>query len=97
MRGRGVLRAALVANDLVSIDRNRGLRPDLRLPRGELWSEAQAREAFSGTTVARINGAAAWYDAICLNTERLLISILSASFGVGRVDRQLRARRRSAA
>ncbi len=83
MRGPEVLRAALIANDLVSLDRNRGLRPDLRLPRGELWSEAQARETFSGTTVAKINGAAAWYDAICLNTERLLISILHAASAAG--------------
>jgi glycerol-3-phosphate dehydrogenase len=83
MRGREVMRAALAANDLVSIDRNRGLRPDLRLPRGEIWSEAQAREVFSGTTVGQINGAAAWHDAICLNTERLLISILSAAAAAG--------------
>ena len=79
LRGPEALGLALVANDLVSADRNRGVHADKMLPRGELWSASRARDAFAGTAVEGMNGAAAWFDAICTNTERLLISIVSAA------------------
>lgn len=79
MRGPEALGLALIANDLVSADRNRGVLADKALPRGELWSVARARQLFDGTAVEGMNGAAAWYDAICTNTERLLIAIVSAA------------------
>jgi glycerol-3-phosphate dehydrogenase len=83
MRGPAVLDAALVANDLMSADRNRGVRGDKALPRGELWSASRARQVFDGTAVEGLNGAAAWYDAVCSNTERLLISIVAAAVAEG--------------
>jgi glycerol-3-phosphate dehydrogenase len=83
IRGPEVLGAALVANDLVGADRNRGVRADQALPRGEFWSASRARQALDGLDVEGLNGAAAWYDAVCTNTERLLISIVAAAAAAG--------------
>jgi glycerol-3-phosphate dehydrogenase len=83
MRGPAALRAALVANDLVSYDRNDGVWADRHTPPSELWNSSRARQLFAGTAIRRINGAAAWYDAICLNTERLQIALLSATADAG--------------
>ncbi|HEV7715164.1 MAG TPA: FAD-dependent oxidoreductase, partial [Steroidobacteraceae bacterium] len=83
LRGPEVLRAALCANDFVSMDRNRNVRADRQLPRGELWSAEHTREVLAGTAVKDANGAAAWYDAVCMNSERLQISIVAAAIASG--------------
>ena len=83
MRGPAALYAALVANDLVSFDRNDGVWADRHMPRGRLWRARRARQVLAGTSIKRINGAAVWQDAICLNTERLLIAILAAATAAG--------------
>ena len=83
MRGPAAMFAALVANDLVSFDRNDGVWADRHLPRGQIWRARRARQILAGTTIKGINGAAVWYDAICLNTERLLIAILAAATAAG--------------
>ena len=83
LRGPLVMRAALWVNDIVSADRNRGVREDRRLPRGSLLSEADARAALPGVELEGCNGAAAWHDAVCLDTERLLLSVVSAAADAG--------------
>ena len=83
LRGPLVMRAALWVNDVLSADRNRGLRQDRRLPRGTVLSEAAVRAALAGVELADCNGAAAWHDAVCLDTERLLLSIISAAADAG--------------
>jgi len=83
LRGPMVMRAALWLNDLVSSDRNRGVRADRRLPRGMLLSAAAARAALPGIDLGGCNGAAAWHDAVCLDTERLLLSVISAAADAG--------------
>jgi glycerol-3-phosphate dehydrogenase len=83
LRGPAAMAAALFANDLVSIDRNDGVWADRHLPRGQLWRARRANQIFAGTTIKGINGAAVWYDAICLNTERLQIALLAAAVAAG--------------
>jgi glycerol-3-phosphate dehydrogenase len=83
LRGPMVMRTALWLNDVVSSDRNRGVRTDRRLPRGELLSEAAARAALPGIDLGGCNGAAAWHDAVCLDTERLLLSVIAAAADAG--------------
>jgi len=83
VRGPLVMRTALLINDIVSADRNRGVRLDRRLPRGALLSEAAARAALAGVDLEGCNGAAAWHDAVCLDTERLLVSVISAAADAG--------------
>lgn len=83
LRGPQVMRAALWVNDVLSADRNRGVREDRRLPRGGVLSETAARAALAGLELAGCNGAATWYDAVCLDTERLLLSVISAAADAG--------------
>ncbi|MGH8201968.1 MAG: FAD-dependent oxidoreductase, partial [Steroidobacteraceae bacterium] len=77
------MRAALWVNDALSADRNRAVREDRRLPRGMILSESAARAALPGIELAGCNGAAAWYDAVCLDTERLLLAVITAAAGAG--------------
>ncbi len=83
LRGPLTLRAALWVNDVLSADRNRGVREDRRLPRGIVLSEAAARAALAGIDLGGCNGAAAWHDAVCLDSERLLISVIGAAADAG--------------
>ncbi|MGH8199975.1 MAG: FAD-dependent oxidoreductase [Steroidobacteraceae bacterium] len=83
MRGPLVMRSALRLNDLLGADRNRGVRADRRLPRGAFLSEAAAHAALPGIELRDCNGAAAWHDAVCLDTERLLLSVISAAADAG--------------
>jgi glycerol-3-phosphate dehydrogenase len=77
LKGPEAMRAALSVNDLVSFDRNRGVGVDATLPRGAVWSGKLARAILTGTRTPECNGAATWFDAVCLNTERLLWAVVS--------------------
>ncbi|HEV2443272.1 MAG TPA: FAD-dependent oxidoreductase [Steroidobacteraceae bacterium] len=83
VRGPLVMRTALWVNDVLSADRNRGVREDRRLPRGRVLSETAARAALAGLELEACNGAAAWHDAVCLDTERLLLSVIGAAAEAG--------------
>jgi glycerol-3-phosphate dehydrogenase len=83
LRGPLIMRAALWVNDALSADRNRGVREDRRLPRGALLGEAAARAALPGLELRDCNGAAAWHDAVCVDSERLLLSVITAAVDAG--------------
>jgi glycerol-3-phosphate dehydrogenase len=83
VRGPGVMRAALWVNDLVGADRNRGVREDRHLPRGSVLGLAELQSSCPGLPVTDYNGAAAWYDAVCLNTERLQLAVVRAATACG--------------
>jgi glycerol-3-phosphate dehydrogenase len=78
-----VLRAALWANDLVSADRNRAVGPEHHLPAGAILTRAEFESRYPGLSVTDCKGAAAWYDAVCLNTERLQLAVVAAAVACG--------------
>ena len=91
-RGPEAMRAALCISDLVSLDRNRGLSADTHLPGSSVWSGPLARAVLSGTRTPGCNGAATWFDAVCLDTERLLLAVVAAAVrGGARVANYMRA------
>ena len=93
-RGRGVLRAALWVNDLVSADRNQAVAPDHTLPGGAILGKAEFDALYPGLCIPGYDGAAAWYDGICLNTERLQLAVVMAAVTSGaQVANYLRALR----
>jgi glycerol-3-phosphate dehydrogenase len=75
-RSRSILRAALWINDLVSADRNQGVARDRQLPKGAILRKAEFDSLFPGLSIPPYDGAAAWYDGICLNTERLQLAVV---------------------
>jgi glycerol-3-phosphate dehydrogenase len=82
-RSRTMLRTALWVNDLVGRDRNRDLPADQRIPRGSMLSKAEFAGLYPGLAVDGHNGAAAWYDGVCLNTERLQLAVVCAAVRSG--------------
>jgi glycerol-3-phosphate dehydrogenase len=78
-----ILRAALWANDLVSRDRNEGLPPQQHLPGSAFLGRSEFAGLFPGLAVDGGNGAAAWYDGVCLNTERLQLAVMAAAVACG--------------
>ena len=83
VRGPGVMRAALWINDLVGADRNSGVREDRHLQRGSVLGPGELQSACPGLPVTGCNGTAVWYDAVCLNTERLQLAVVRAATACG--------------
>lgn len=74
--GREILAGALLANDVVSCDRNRSMPASHRLPGGRTVGRDAAARLLDGTALTGYTGAAVWYDGLCLDSERLLIEIV---------------------
>jgi glycerol-3-phosphate dehydrogenase len=79
-RSRLAMGAALALNDLVGRDRNRGLPPPDRIPRGRIISRGEMIRIAPGLETVRWSGGALWYDCLAENTERLTLAfVLSAA------------------
>lgn len=82
-RGREALAAGLAANDLLTIDRNRGLPPERRVPRSRLLSRDEVLARLPGLDRNGLTGGALWHDAQVSSTERLLVGFLEAAATAG--------------
>ncbi|MDA8164479.1 MAG: FAD-dependent oxidoreductase [Desulfobacteraceae bacterium] len=83
MRRPAILRAALAANHLLSLGRNRGVAPDRRLPKGGILPAGEVRRLFPAVDPAGLQGGALWYDAVMPDSQRLLMEILRWACGLG--------------
>ena len=72
----GLLRLALAANDLLGLQRNRGLEPRVRLPRGRVLSARETSQLFPQVRALGLRGGVLWYDAVMLSSERVLMDLL---------------------
>jgi glycerol-3-phosphate dehydrogenase len=89
-----ILGPALWVNDLLSADRNEGLPPEQYLPDGSMLTRGELDALFPGLSLTACNGAAAWYDGVCENTERLQLAVIAAAVDCGaRVANYVRALR----
>lgn len=82
-RGRLALGLALKINDLISLDRNRGLEPAHQLPAGRLLSRDDCLQRLPGLDPTGVTGGALWYDGQIYNSERLLLAFLLAASSAG--------------
>ena len=85
VKGPEVMRIGLLMNDLFSVDRNRGLDKDHRLPNGKILSKNELIQLIPRVNRDDVNGGALWYDAHMLNSERLLFSFLHSAAAKGAV------------
>ncbi len=76
MKGPEVLGVALMINDLVSLDRNWGLKNHQQLPAGKLISRAKVLQLAPFIDPTNLTGGAVWYDAQMYHSERLVLSFL---------------------
>ena len=82
LRGRAAVTAALLAFDLLSRDRNRGLPASHHIPRGRILGRAALAARVPGLEAAH---AALWHDAQVESSERLVMGFLHAAAGAGAV------------
>jgi glycerol-3-phosphate dehydrogenase len=91
LRSRPAMAAALLVNELLSLDRNVGVAAAGRLPRGRTLSRAElARRA--PHLAGNASGGALWYDGLALDTERIVLElVLGAAAGGAAVANRVRA------
>jgi len=70
-RGKLAMRAGFLVDRIVSADRNQGVSPPLRLPRGRVVSRSAAVQRFPGLRRQGLTGAAVWYDYETTEADRL--------------------------
>jgi glycerol-3-phosphate dehydrogenase len=85
LKGREALAVAMLLNQALSLDRNRGLAPASRLPGFRLLGRQALRNALPGVPEAGLKGGVLWYDAQVSNSERLLLAFLHAAASAGAV------------
>jgi len=76
LKGKEIMRIAMLLNDAISLDRNSGLPENKRLPAGYVLTKQQCLERVPGISEAKLHGASVWYDALATNTERLVLEYI---------------------
>jgi glycerol-3-phosphate dehydrogenase len=71
-----VLRIALVANDILSWNRNYALLPDGYIPPGRILNAEQTQEIFPGVKTSGLQGSAVWYDAYMPDSHRIVLEAI---------------------
>ncbi len=83
LRGKRVMQTALFLNDCIGWDRNQGLPAEIRLPGGHILSKNKCLEAVADLERKDLHGAAVWYDALAIDTERLILEYILESIKYG--------------
>jgi glycerol-3-phosphate dehydrogenase len=83
VQGKEIFRLALMLNDVVSFDRNRGLDAQHALPRGRVLTKSACLHLAPGLRRGRLTGGAFFYDAQVHNSERLLLASLRSAAQAG--------------
>lgn len=71
-----IFRGALLLNDLLSINRNKGVDMKRRLENGRVVGPKEVEKMFPGVDKEGLKGGAVWYDGSAPDTQRVLIEIL---------------------
>lgn len=83
--GRALLAAALAVSDLLSADRNRGLDPSRRIPRGRLVSARECAALFPGGDETGLTGGVVFCDARMTDPDRLTLAVVRSAVEAGAV------------
>ncbi|MBM4321573.1 MAG: FAD-dependent oxidoreductase, partial [Deltaproteobacteria bacterium] len=83
LQGREALALGLGLNDLLAADRNRGLPPELQVPRGRILAPDEALGLCPTLPREGLSGAALWHEVQVHNTERLLLAYLCGATELG--------------
>jgi glycerol-3-phosphate dehydrogenase len=84
MQSKEVLRLALLAYDLITFDRNRGLKdPQRRIPRPRFMSRQECLSLFPGLERAGLTGAVTFHDGHMYSPPRVALAYLKSAVGAG--------------
>jgi glycerol-3-phosphate dehydrogenase len=78
-----ILRLALLANDILSFNRNRGVREDRRLLNGRVISASRTADVFPMVDANGLKAGAVWYDGAIQEFQRLLMELIKVSAAKG--------------
>ena len=83
LRCKSVMRAAMIMNDLISWDRNRGVLPSQRIARGQIFCKGWLQNQEPDLAKEGYTGAALWGDGFAANTERVTLAFALAARRAG--------------
>ncbi len=83
MKGREVMTAGMLMNDIISFDRNRLDDPEKKIPMGKVISKKKCLEMVPFVDPDKYNGGALWTDGQVYNTERLTLAFISSAVEMG--------------
>ena len=79
-RGKGLMRGAMLAYDMLTLDRNLGIDdPTRRTPNGSVLGREQVLSLFPGIPKNGLTGAAVFYDGQMYNPARLVLAFLRSA------------------
>ena len=79
LQSKWVMRAALLINDLISADRNRGITAARKTPRGRILSRREFVDLVPEMSQISSTGAAEWSDGYVEHTERLMMALVHSA------------------
>jgi glycerol-3-phosphate dehydrogenase len=85
-RGREAMTAGLLLNDWISWDRNHNLPAESQIPPGRVLTVRECLDLFPNLETKGLTGGAVWYDALAVNTERLILEFILDAEGKGAVS-----------
>jgi glycerol-3-phosphate dehydrogenase len=80
-----LMRGVLAVNDLLAVDRNRGLTEPQKIPAGRLLSAARTQALLPGLDHDGLTGGAMWWDGFIYDSERLVFQLLAIAARQGLV------------
>ncbi|KAA3616513.1 MAG: glycerol-3-phosphate dehydrogenase/oxidase [Calditrichaeota bacterium] len=83
IKGKEVMGMAMLMNDIIGFDRNKGCDPQKKLPAGKAISKDELLKILPGLDETNLTGGAIWYDCQVYNSERLLISVIKSAVKKG--------------
>lgn len=86
LKGKEFLKGGLLAYDILTLDRNKGIQdPQRRIPHGRSLSRQECLEMFPGLKTEGLTGGVLFYDGQMYNAPRLALSFLKSAVNAGAV------------
>ena len=82
-KGKEIMKLALLVNDIITFDKNKGNSPEKHIPRGKIISKNECIEILPDIDKKGLTGAALWYDAQMHNSERLTLAFVQSAANAG--------------
>lgn len=83
LKGKEIMRMALMLNDLVGFDRNSQVHEHCHLPNGYVISKSECLNLVPGLHEDGLTGGAIWFDGQLQNSERLIMGVLKSGVSAG--------------
>lgn len=84
-KGKEMMWLGLRINDLIGANRNSLSDRSKNIPNGKLLSTSKINNLIPNLEQDNLKGSSQWYDAICLNTERLVLGFVKTADRMGAV------------